>query len=346
MKVGLIARSEDRGLGNLTWEWAEHMRPDRVLVVEPNHRIPQRRERFPGALFVRWNHRLDSALDERIMRRWLAGLDVVYSAETFYDWRICDWARELGVRTVCHAMPEYYAHGRPDPPPAPDVWWTPTRWRLEFLPPATRVVPVPIAVERFALHDSGIVNTDPLRWLHVAGARAAGDRNGSEILTRAMLQLREPARVRIRTLDGVRIPGRLPSHVEVEIVRTPAAEYWELYGDADVHVLPRRYAGLSLPALESMAAGLALMMPDAEPQRSEWPALLVSASMRGRVKAAGGLISTSVVVPSDLASSMDDLARHRSRLVDAQHRAARFACSQSWAVLEPTIRRELDLACG
>lgn len=345
MRIGLIARSEDRGLGNLTWEWAQHMRPERIVVVEPNHRIPMRRDRYPAATFVRWNHRLDSALDERAMRTFLDGLDVVYSAETFYDWRVVEWAREQGVKTVCHMMPEYYSHAG-SRMPEPDAWWTPTRWRLEYLPETTRVVPVPIAVERFGLATPGRHRDDVTTFLHIAGARASGDRNGTDILLRALERLTQPARIRIRTQENVAIHRRLPHHVDVEIVREPTSEYWELYADADVHVLPRRYAGLSLPAMESMAAGLALVMPDVEPQRSEWPSLLVPVGAQGRVRTAGGYIPTGNVTPDALARTMDLLSSKISTLVSSQHEAVRFACSHSWEALEPTIRHELELVCS
>lgn len=347
MKVGLIARSEDRGLGNLTWEWAQHMAPDRVLLVEPNHAIQQRRGRYDDPTVVHWNHHGDAALDERVVRAWLDGLDVVYSAETFYDWRVCDWAREAGVRTVCHVMPEYYRHGQPTNVtiPKPDVWWTPTSWRLDQLAPGTIIVPVPIATERFRC-GAGTATSGPPRWLHIGGARAASDRNGTRLVIGAMRHLHREHVVRIRT-QAERIPRpQLGRHVHLEAITTPAVEYWDLYHDADAMVLPRRYAGLSLPAIEAMAAGCALMMSDVEPQRSDWPIIAVPAARRGHVRTAAGMIEMADVNPKTLAGMMDDLADDPAALQAHRKAAVEFAESQSWARLEPLIREELERVCA
>lgn len=344
MKVGLIARSEDRGLGNLTWEWAQHMRPDRILLVVPNHSIPQRPERYDDPTVVRWNHRLDAHLDEQIVREWLDGLDVVYSAETFYDWRVCTWARESGVRTVCHVMPEFYRHGQPTPPvAAPDVWWTPTRWRLEHLDRATRVVPVPVAVERFARAKFHVEHSPT--WLHVAGTKAMNDRNGTRIVLDALRHLTGEHHVRFRS-QGEPIPRvQVGRHVHVDVVVHPVDEYWQLYNGEDMLVLPRRYAGLSLPALEAMGAGLGLLMSAVEPQVSEWPIEQAGAFERGHITTSTGRIDLAEVDPKVLARCMDTLAATPGAILQARLRAHTFARSQSWDALRPVIQQELERAC-
>lgn len=345
VKVGLIARSEDRGLGNLTWEWAQHMHPDRVLVVVPNHAARQRLDRYPGATVLRWNHRGNGTLDEQVVREWLDGLDIVYTAETFYDWRVCDWARDMNVRTVCHVMPEYFRHhgiGGRDLP-VPDVWWTPTRWRFDQLARGTRVVPVPVALERFMDHEPWTMHSPP-KWLHIAGVVASGDRNGSAVVREALPMLKREHVFRIRALTGIPRPraGRL---VTVELVTRPASEYWQLYGDADGLVSPRRYAGLSLPAMEAMAAGLALVMTDCEPQRSEWPIIGLPAETAGSVTVAGGTIPLVNVAPEVLAARLDWLADHPEEIASAKRRARKFAESMAWDRLAPQIHVELERAC-
>lgn len=342
MKVGLVARSEDRGLGNLTWEFAQHMNPDRVLLVVPNHHFRQRFERYPGATVLRWDHRRSDALDERVVREWLDGLDVVYSAETFYDWRMCDWARELGVRTVCHLMPEYFRHGDDARLATPDVWWTPTRWRLNQLPRSTRVVPVPVALERFTVREPWDMQGPP-RWLHIAGVLATGDRNGSKVLRDALKLLKREHVVRIRTLTPAH-PPRAASSVKVEMITKPTAEYWQLYADAEALVSPRRYAGLSLPAQEAMASGLALVMSDCEPQRSEWPIIALPAETAGSIRVAGGTIPLVNVAPEVLAARLDWLADHPEEITAAQRRSRRFAEQHSWERLAPQIRTALSRA--
>lgn len=339
MKLGVIARSEDRGLGNLTWEFVQHIEPERVLVVVPNHPLTQRLDRFPDALVLQWDHHAAGELDEDATREWLRGLDVVYSAETFYDWRVCTWAREMGVRTVCHVMPEFFRHYGDDAPAAPDAWWSPTGWRRDCLPDSTRIVPVPIATERFVAQRR---NADPRpHWLHVVGMRAAADRNGTRVVNAALRYVKGDHLVRIRTQEERYQRPATARGVDLEIVNWPVPEYWELYHDADALVLPRRYAGLSLPALEAMGAGLGLVMSDVEPQRSEWPILGLPARQTGTVRAPAGIIPTATVPPQALAELMSRCAADPSILEGLRARAAAFAAEHSWAALEPLIRAEL-----
>ncbi len=349
MRVGLIARTEDRGLGNLCWEWAQHMRPDSTLVVIPNHPLRQRLERYPGALVLDWDHKTTGELDEPAVRGWLEELGpgaVVYSAETFYDWRICDWARDQGVRTVCHVMPEFFRHASRGAPPAPDAWWAPTRWRLPQLPPATKVVPVPIALERFPALPLA-VELGPPRWLHVAGMKAAADRNGTRLLLQALPLLRREHELLIRS-QGQHIPrGRLGRAVRVSIDTRSCPEYWQLYEGSQALLMPRRYAGLSLPVLEAMGAGLAPVMTDAEPQRSDWPIIPVPSMNRRRyVTAPAGEIPLIECQPRALAQIMDRLAGDPAELAAARARAVEYARANSWEQLEPRIRSELEAVRG
>lgn len=345
MKLGLLARAERRGLGHMTREFYEHMHPDRTLVVLPigvkARGLTSHLGWYPEAAVVRY----DGALDEQVVRPWLAGLDALYSAETLYDWRLADWAREAGVRTVCHIMPEYFRHSGPKPPPAPDVWWTPTRWRLSFLPTSTRVVPVPIATERFAPLNESLNHSSPLRWLHTAGARAAADRNGTRVVLSSLQHLVRAHEIRIRAQDEYIARARVGPKVRVEVHTAETENYWELYDDVSALVLPRRYAGLSLPALEGMGAGLALVMPDVEPQASEWPIIGLPAVSRGTIQTGAGPIPLAEVAPRKLAARMDWLADHPDEVVSAQKRSRAFAAEHSWHELEPVIRGELERAC-
>jgi hypothetical protein len=324
-------------------EWYRHMRPDRTLLIEPPHNLPIHREWFPDATVCQLS-KTREVLDEKLVREWLDGLDVVYVGETFYDWRICDWARDANARTVCHVMPEYWLHGLHDLP-SPDVWWTPTRWRLGSLPAETRVVPVPIATERWP-EPAGFSVDRPPRWLHVAGARAAADRNGTRIVLRALRHLVREHDVRIRSQDEYLPSPTVPRKVHLEVLTTPTVDYWQLYDGADLLVLPRRYAGLSLPALEAMGAGLGLVMSATEPQLSEWPIIGLDTIEKGILRSSCGPIPLADVTPTALAARMDWLADHPDEILGAQKRARVFAESQSWAVLEPTIRGELERAAS
>lgn len=296
-------------------------------------------DRFPGATVVPFD---GQQLPEAEMRAWLDGLDVVYSAETLYDWRLADWAREAGARTVVHVNPEFYRHAREDHPHS-DALWAPTPWRLEHLPPETPVVPMPVALDRFEamLPPEG----GPLRVLHVVGRRAMADRNGTRALYRALRMLRVPVKVRVVTQDARLMPPPRTPWVDAKVVVGGVPDYWALYEEAQVLVLPRRYGGLSLPAQEAMAAGLAVVMTDCAPQATFWPVLTVACDQRGAVQAPAGDIPLYDANPTVLAALLTRLAEDETLLRSAQHAGLGWASAHSWDALRPVWLTALRAAC-
>lgn len=343
----MIGRAEDRGLGNLTWELHRNLGPDRTLVMDlgPLARgFPMHPERYGPCVIVPWDGHPLSELWERHIRGWLEGIDVLYSAETFYDWRIVDWARDAGVATVLHVMPEFWP-GQLDGRPMPDVIWAPTTWRLDQLPAATRLVPVPVALDRFVHWDNPSPVDGPLRVLHVAGHKAAADRNGTQLVTRALPAIRGPVHLTIAGQDG-RLPSTGPrgrGAVTVAVRSRSVANYWELYRDQDVLLLPRRYGGLSLPVQEGLAAGLVPILPDVSPN-GDWPAMLTPATERGQIATAAGVIPLASSRPADLAAAVDALARDPALLAMRRRLALEWAQAHCWSVLESLYLDELDRA--
>lgn len=344
MKIGAVVRAEQRGISIQAWEFCRAMQPERVLVVEMGalaRGFAVDHDRYPGATVVHFHA---GELPERVVREWLDGLDVVFAVETIYDWRIPAWAEAVGCATVVQANPEFF---RPpeELPSVPTRWWVPTPWRLDLLPPGTRVVPVPVADDRFAFRPPE--RDGPLRVLHVAGHAAMADRNGTGLVFEAMRRLQPPTRIRIVTQDEKLRPGRLRAGVEVEVVTGGVEHYWDLYDDADVLVMPRRYGGLCLPVQEAMAAGLAVVMSDTEPQRSIWPVERVrSATGAPRLRCPGGRLPMTNARPEAIAETLNALAVDLERLVSLQRASVAWAEANRWSVLRPLYEAELAAACG
>lgn len=329
VKVGLIARAENRGLGHLTREWYRHMRPDKTLVVVPagvsKAGLTSHFDWYPDATHARFLGRLT----EHLCREWLEGLDVVYSAETFYDWRFCRWARQAGVATVCHLMPEWLPTGRTE---EPDAWWAPTSWRLDHCPPGTKVVPVPIATDRFTPTEP---SERPFRWLHVAGARTHGDRNGTgAVLDAARLLHKGSVTVRSQS------PG-LRSTERVTVDTGDVTHYWNMYDGFDGLVMPRRYAGLSLPVLEAFGKGLPVVMTDMSPQNTDWPVCTVPTLRGFPLKMMGGLIETGDAEVHDLAAMMNSWAEDPTAVNPWRTASRHYAAANSWDVRAPELLAEL-----
>lgn len=348
MKLGLIARAEDRGLGIQTWEVFRHLRPARVLLIDPgdlNRGFAVHRDRYATPL-EGGSHKAEvttlawagGELDERPVRTFLRGLDVVYTAETFYDWRIPEWAAEMGVGVVCHVNPELWPAQRAA---LPVTWWAPTGWRLEHLPARTRVVPMPVAADRFA---PAAPADAPVTFLHVAGHRAAYDRNGTTTVFQATRAMRSTCRVIVRGQDE-HLPVELAHGPGVELITEAGgvANYWRLYGDAHVLVMPRRYGGLCLPVQEAAAAGLGLVLAGCAPNHT-WPGVHLPTRQLREVNLPAGRVPLHEVDPGALAEALDHLAGHPEAVRALQAESHAWAAAHSWSALTERWLAELDAA--
>lgn len=335
MRIGVIARSELRGLGNQTVAVARHLSPERVLLVEPKPASWIQHPERLADLDVTHVHWHDGHLPEGPVRRWLSGLDVVYTAETVYDVRLPFWAAEVDCSVVRHANPEQL--GREEIIAGdPTVWWAATPWRLNSLPAGARVVPMP--VEKPPYEPERAAAGSPVRFVHPIGHAATGDRAGSRILSRALRHITAPCEVRVfcqdRRLDTPfeqAAPG-----VSVQVRCRGVDDHWDQYRGGDVLVLPRTYGGLSLPSQEAMAAGLALVMTDCSPNEV-WPGLKVPVVKNNSVQVRCGKIPAAIADYRALADLMTGLAEDRDYLVGLQAEARRWAEANSWEALLPLL---------
>src|SRR6185369_2430861 len=99
MKLGLIARADNSGLGMQTWEFFRHMKPDRTMVVDiskfnQNRQYPERYANDDNVVTVK------GFPDDWIVDVFLKDLDVVFIAEAAYNPYLYIRAKELGVKTA------------------------------------------------------------------------------------------------------------------------------------------------------------------------------------------------------------------------------------------------------
>lgn len=313
-RIGLIGRPEShRGLGVQTQEFARHIDCKRILQINfPTHTGPRNPAAFNSPIHVDYNV-ASHTLDARMMADFLDGLDVVFTAETPYDWSMIDLAREMGVKTVIQGNPEFLRHGQAgyDHYSHPDAWWWPTTWRLTQLPPG-EVVPVPMP-------DVPNVSAPPnarLRILHVAGKRAHGDRNGTDLFVAALRYTTQPMDVTITSVDEEPIIVYPQQNLNLEIRTAGYPNRWQAYENRHVLVLPRRYGGLCLPALEAMASGLAVMMPPCSPN-GDWPILPMSIEHFDEYPLAAGPVPAAKISPIGLAHQLDMYAQAQHLLTEA-----------------------------
>lgn len=336
MKFGLIARAEDRGLGIQTWEIARNLRPDRVLIVDMdglNAGYSQHFDRYLDlGLSVTIVHHSEMGNPD-VVGPWCSGLDVIYTAETFYRWAFCDIARANGARTVCHLNPEFFKHCADDwNEPLPDVWWAPSPWLRDHPKmPETTFVPMPVPTDRWpdpAPEIDGVVT-----FVHPSGHPASLDRNGTRLLFASLRLVTQKMNVvMVSQVGSFPRPGRTASGVKYRSVIGGVRNYWDVPTLGDVVVIPRKYGGLCLPALEAAGAGRALVMTDCSPN-TYYPAVLAECTTADTTLAVGvGELPLHDVSPRALAHAMDLLADPAVCAVQ-QQRAREWADEHSWARL-------------
>lgn len=327
MNLGLWGARADRGgLAAQTREFHRHLQPERthVVLLAERGRGQQDVSWYPGATTS------GDDIDPGTADRFLDGLDAVWCAETPYRADFFDRARKAGVRSYLHANPELW---KSDFAP-PDVVLAPTSWRLDLLPDPV-VLPFPVARDRLPFRQRSEART----FVHVA-APAMADRNGTRIVLAALPHVRSEVRLLI-----LGHPGQLRSRagrVTVECVEE-TADYWRVWpGDADVLLLPRRYAGQSLPMNEALSLGMPVVSLDLPPQNG-WlpPETLVPVTRRSPRRMAGGPVMVHDADPRTLARVIDRLASDPPLVQRCSDAADVHAEAMSWGALLPAYRQLL-----
>lgn len=347
MKIGLIARPEIAlGLGIQTRSFFENMPVERTMLIQMPRTSPSPAnwDGWGDSTIVRYDD-MHHELPQAEVRRWMDGLDVVWTAETPYDWNLPRWARMMGVKTVVQGNPEFVRHGRIDGEGLgdPDDWWWPSSWRLKHLP-AGPVMPCPMP------DDIGIVaapalDTRPLRILHVAGKRAFGDRNGTDIFAGSLRCTTQRLHVTMYSLDFDLPDIRPQDNLTIERFQGSIENRWDMYKDQHMLVLPRRYGGNCLPALEAAACGLAVALPDVSPNNEDIRASVYLPTRGPRsLSLACGPIQTAEVNHMDLGRTLDRVALDRRQLAVAQDISYRTV--PRWSTWRPKYLERLEALCA
>lgn len=335
MTWGLVARADNTGLGNLTWEMYRHLQPDRTVVidVEAYRHQPTHRDRYPGST---WNVGLDIDWSDESIRKFLDGLDIVFTAETPYNPALFSIAREMGVGSVLYVMPELFPYNQHPDLPRPDLFVAPTKYLIDNIPAPKMVLPLPVDRERcrFRLRSSANGAVD-----HLAGRPALIDRNGSLIVAESSQFVRGKVRLRAQTttIGGRR---RWPN---LSTERRESPNYWDAYDDVDLLAMPRRYGGLCMPLQEAASCGIPVIIPNVEPYNDGWPEPLLVEPVADRArKMAGGIIPVHAIPPRRLADKVNALIEDDDLMIEMSFRMDAWAERYSWDVLEPWWRSLLS----
>lgn len=331
--LGLVARCDNGGLGTMCWEAWRHLQPAKTLVVRasgPACGRPDPTRYQGGSGEVRTIQGSPTPADAA----WLtSGVDTIYSAETWYGPYIRRAAQRAGVRMVLHVMPEYWL-----PDIKADLLLAPTSW---MQPPGSKLLPVPVAADRFTRREIRGVET----LYHIASPDGH-DRNGTQLLLSACRHMTQPCRLLMRGNGrrGPRPRSEQVGKVSVEWLPHHDGPYWEAWPQVDALVMPRRYAGLSLPIQEAAIQGLPVVTLDRPPE-STW----LPEGARVPAKVAGPVVTWRSrrvdlwdAAPADLARTLDGLIGHPDRAAALSSASVQWADTLTWKHLLPAYR-ELGL---
>lgn len=274
MRIGLIARSDNTGLGSQTHELASMLNPDRIMLVNsfPFNKNKQHPDRYDHFRDVQYSS--GGFLGRETVARFIKRLDVVITCETFYCPQFIQIANKMGVKTVLQYNYEFLDYLQNDSLTLPNMLLAPSVWNLEdvknkfgdktkveFLPPPTNE-------DNFKNARAVNMSKDHKRILHVAGKIADHDRNGTQTVIKMLQHSKEDYELVIKSQSEVPTTYK-DSRLKIEQDNPKDRE--SLYKGFDAMILPRRYAGLCLPMNEALMSGLPVFMTDVSPNNHFLP---------------------------------------------------------------------------
>lgn len=334
MKLGLIARGDNTGLGHQTKMYFDWLKPAKTLLIdfsEVNKQMGKDTKfyptRFPGARICGGYPTIEDL-------EWLlAGIDVVFTAETPYNHELFDLARQRGVKSVLHYNFEFLGNLQDDLP-FPDLLLAPSMWRVEEVQKlakehGVRWAYLPLGVDRqmFPFRHRNKAET----FVHCGGIPAHKDRNGTLILLDALKYVTQPMEVKIFTQGKLPRPS-IADCVKLEVIEGEIDDNKAFY-DGDVFVFPRKYGGQSLPLNEALSSGLAVLMSDCLPHSSFLHPASLLPCRDGETIRAKAVIDVYEADPRILAQRMDDLVRNPELVSELSRHSDKLAQNIDWHTL-------------
>ena len=317
--VGSIVRSINSGLGNLCWEFQRHGLIDKALIIKEEKGDIMFPERFP-------NGRISSAVhfSNNDMEWLLDGIDTLLIFETAYRWDIVSVAKKRGIRIVIMPMHEFIPEVRDA-----DIWLCPSDLEMKL----------PVVGEKIRINVP--VNTDKIKWrlrekaehfIHNAGGGGIMGRNGTNELVSALKYIDDDFRLTIRS----QVYKYGVDDNRVEIRHENLENYWDLWDNGDVLVLPDKFAGLSLPIQEAFASGMMVMTTNKKPF-SDW--LPNDPLIQCGMMVNNGRYDMAVISPKLLADSIKNWIG--KDIKEYSLAGKKWAEENSWEVLLPRYKEIL-----
>lgn len=271
-RVAIIARMDDSGLGHQTRDLVRLLKPDKVIAVDFTFynnfkQHPEWYEKYNTTY-------IDGFIQDHHIPEIIKDIDVVLTAETFYNNSFIDVCQQAGVATLNQINYEFFEPLQNRQLLLPTKILMPSYWKLEEMQNMTvhdKVIhlPPPVFLEDYAnIRDENMTRKGKRRYLHVAGKMATHDRAGTKDLLAALKHSKEDFELVIKVQSGEMLFTDDP---RVILDYSFPEDEKELYRGFDAMIQPRRYAGLNLPMNEALASGLPVLMTNIEPNNRILP---------------------------------------------------------------------------
>ena len=272
MKLGIVVRADNTGLGNQTRELVKMLNPDKILIIDSSgfhNRFAQHYEWYQGR-----NSVISRGFpDKNTLLKFFEGINCVISCETFYSNHFVILAKKKRVKTILQYNFEFLSYLSEKDPVLPDVLLAPTTWRFDEIQEKfgdkCLVTHLPPPTDETLFNNNRQENKSRSnRLLHIGGKAAIYDRNGTNSVIEMLEYSQGDYELVIKSQSDLKIDckdERLTLSIGNE------QNFQDLYSGYDAMVLPRRYAGLCLPMNEALLSGLPVFMTDISPNNAILP---------------------------------------------------------------------------
>jgi len=267
MRICIIARADETGLGIQSRNWVRLLNPWKTIVINsmPFNGNRQHLEWYqrPNAFVV------DGFIKNNEINPILNGVDLLLTFEIPYNYDLIRRAKQLGIKTIIQNNWEFTDYLRQPHLPLPDLLVNHSYWNMDrqknLWPDITEYCATPLFIEDYEQIFTQNINRsgDKVRVLHIAGRKTHEDRNGTNDLIEAIKLL--PSDIQFELVIKTQSVDVNSDDPRVYIDRSSPVDEKELYRNFDVVIMPRRYGGACLPMNESLASGLPVIMPNIDP---------------------------------------------------------------------------------
>ena len=307
LRLGIIARSDNTGLGNQTRELVNMLNPDKILLIDSSH--------FNGNVqHPEWYQDSNVMITTRgfasnkEVSLFLRDLDAVLSCEIFYNSSLIAMAKKKNVKTILQYNYEFLDYLNNDNLMFPDVLLSPSYWELDtvksLFSSQTIVahIPPPTTPELFLKARNTNANKTHGRILHIGGKAAVKDRNGTQTVIKAMEHVKSNIVLDIKTQSHIDAKG----NEKINIIYDNVINHADMYEGYDAMILPRRFAGLCLPMNEALMSALPVFMTDISPNNQILPKEWLVKSNKIDTLITRTLLDVYAADPVALAKAIDD----------------------------------------